>query len=168
MIGERMIATGHEGEGIVPDRLQFQLGGPVRRQGHDRQLQLTGLHRAAGVLGVHETDVELYLGVAVGEALQRDRQAVQPDVVTGRQAQPAGHFSGQVAHRALVVGEVPVQVPGDIFLGEDSVYGKGVDVIELRRRMGEAARERIGTHFRNEDTVRKTIALYEELVPNPD
>jgi glycosyltransferase involved in cell wall biosynthesis len=38
----------------------------------------------------------------------------------------------------------------------------------LRRRMGEAARERIGTHFRNEDTVRKTIALYEELVPNPD
>jgi glycosyltransferase involved in cell wall biosynthesis len=39
---------------------------------------------------------------------------------------------------------------------------------ELRQRMGEAARKRIGTHFRNEDTVRKTIALYEELVPNPD
>ena len=34
---------------------------------------------------------------------------------------------------------------------------------ELRRRMGEAARTRIGTHFRNEDTVRKTIELYEEL-----
>jgi hypothetical protein len=34
--------------------------------------------------------------------------------------------------------------------------------------MGEAARARIGTHFRNEDTVRKTITLYEELVPNPD
>jgi glycosyltransferase involved in cell wall biosynthesis len=39
---------------------------------------------------------------------------------------------------------------------------------DLRRRMGEAARDRIGTQFRNEDTVRKTIALYEELVPNPD
>ncbi len=39
---------------------------------------------------------------------------------------------------------------------------------ELRRRMGEAARERIRTQFRNEDTVRKTIALYEELVPDPD
>ncbi len=38
----------------------------------------------------------------------------------------------------------------------------------LRQRMGEAARERIGTAFRNEDTVRKTIALYEELVPDPD
>jgi len=38
----------------------------------------------------------------------------------------------------------------------------------LRQRMGEAARERIATDFRNEDTVRKTIALYEELVPDPD
>jgi len=39
---------------------------------------------------------------------------------------------------------------------------------DLRRRMGEAARERIATAFRNEDTVLKTIALYEELVPSPD
>jgi len=39
---------------------------------------------------------------------------------------------------------------------------------DLRQRMGEAARERIATDFRNEDTVRKTIALYEELVPEPD
>lgn len=35
---------------------------------------------------------------------------------------------------------------------------------DLRKRMGEAARARIGSDFRNEDTVRKTIALYEELV----
>jgi glycosyltransferase involved in cell wall biosynthesis len=33
----------------------------------------------------------------------------------------------------------------------------------LRRRLGEAARERIGTRFRIEDTVRKTLALYAEL-----
>ncbi len=39
---------------------------------------------------------------------------------------------------------------------------------ELRERMGNAARERIGTHFRNEDTVKKTIALYREIVPDPD
>ena len=38
----------------------------------------------------------------------------------------------------------------------------------LRRRMGEAARTRIGTHFRNEDTVAKTVQLYKELVPDPD
>ena len=35
----------------------------------------------------------------------------------------------------------------------------------LRERMGEAARQRIGSEFRNEDTVRKTIELYRELVP---
>ncbi len=29
-----------------------------------------------------------------------------------------------------------VRVSGDMFLGQDSVYGRGVDVIELRRRMG--------------------------------
>jgi hypothetical protein len=34
--------------------------------------------------------------------------------------------------------------------------------------MGEAARERIDTELRNEMTVQKTIALYEELVPDPD
>jgi glycosyltransferase involved in cell wall biosynthesis len=39
---------------------------------------------------------------------------------------------------------------------------------ELKDRMGEAATQRIATDFRNEETVRKTIALYEELVPNPD
>lgn len=37
----------------------------------------------------------------------------------------------------------------------------------LRRRLGDAARERIATHFRNEDTVAKTIALYESLVAAP-
>ena len=39
---------------------------------------------------------------------------------------------------------------------------------ELKDRMGEAATQRIANEFRNEDTVRKTIALYEELVPAPD
>ena len=37
---------------------------------------------------------------------------------------------------------------------------------DLRGRMGEAARQRIATHFRHEDTVTKTIALYRELVPD--
>lgn len=39
---------------------------------------------------------------------------------------------------------------------------------ELRQRFGAAARERIATNFRNEDTVARTIALYEELVPERD
>ncbi|MDJ0708851.1 MAG: glycosyltransferase family 4 protein [Woeseiaceae bacterium] len=37
---------------------------------------------------------------------------------------------------------------------------------DLRRRMGEAARQRIANEFRNEDTIAKTIALYRELVPD--
>jgi glycosyltransferase involved in cell wall biosynthesis len=35
---------------------------------------------------------------------------------------------------------------------------------ELRKQMGDAARERIGSDFHNADTVKKTILLYEELV----
>lgn len=42
------------------------------------------------------------------------------------------------------------------------------DDAELRRKMGAAARLRIGKDFRNEDTVAQTIALYRELVPDPD
>jgi glycosyltransferase involved in cell wall biosynthesis len=38
----------------------------------------------------------------------------------------------------------------------------------LRLRLGNAARERIGTSFRNEDTVQKTIALYRTLVDQDD
>lgn len=36
----------------------------------------------------------------------------------------------------------------------------------LRQRFGKAARERVGTHFRHEDTVAQTLALYRELVPD--
>ena len=39
---------------------------------------------------------------------------------------------------------------------------------DLRKRIGNAARERIANDFRNEDTVRKTVELYRELVPDPD
>jgi len=37
---------------------------------------------------------------------------------------------------------------------------------DLRRRMGDAARQRIANDFRHEDTVTQTIALYRELVPD--
>lgn len=39
---------------------------------------------------------------------------------------------------------------------------------ELRKRIGDAARERIRTDFDNDETVRKTKLLYDELVPDPD
>ena len=37
---------------------------------------------------------------------------------------------------------------------------------EYRNRLGEGAREQIATNFRNEDTVRKIIAVYRDLVPD--
>lgn len=40
--------------------------------------------------------------------------------------------------------------------------------VALRARLGQAARERIRTDFDNADTVRRTVALYRELVPDPD
>jgi glycosyltransferase involved in cell wall biosynthesis len=39
------------------------------------------------------------------------------------------------------------------------------DDAALRARLGTAARERIGTAFRIEDTIAKTLALYRSLVP---
>jgi glycosyltransferase involved in cell wall biosynthesis len=68
----------------------------------------------------------------------------------------------------VVDGECGYVVPIRDARALADAFGKLYRDPELRRRMGETARERIGTHFRNEDTVRKTIALYEELVPNPD
>jgi len=56
---------------------------------------------------------------------------------------------------------VPVFDPGALARAFETLWRDP----QLRARMGQAARDRIGSHFRNEDTVRKTIALYRELVP---
>jgi len=39
---------------------------------------------------------------------------------------------------------------------------------EYRNKLGEGARERIASNFRNEDTVRKIIAVYRDLVPDAE
>jgi len=53
--------------------------------------------------------------------------------------------------------------PGDVQALADAMEWL-YDHPDERRRMGEAARERIGSEFRSEDTVRKTLALYEEIM----
>ena len=68
----------------------------------------------------------------------------------------------------VVDGECGYVVPPKDAAALAGAFEKLYRDAELRRRMGDAARERIGTAFRNEDTVKKTIALYEELVPAPD
>ena len=39
---------------------------------------------------------------------------------------------------------------------------------EYRNKLGEGARERIASNFRNEDTVTKIIAVYRDLVPDAE
>ncbi len=56
---------------------------------------------------------------------------------------------------------VPVRDPAAIAQAIEWLYRNP----DKRRKMGEAARRRIDTDFRNEDTVTRTVALYEELVP---
>ena len=68
----------------------------------------------------------------------------------------------------VVDGECGFVVPPSDAEALAAAIGKLYRDPQLRERFGNAARERIGSEFRNEDTVRKTIALYEELVPNPD
>ncbi len=59
---------------------------------------------------------------------------------------------------------VPVRDAGALASAIEKLYRDPT----LRRRIGAAARERLATNFRNEDTVRKTIALYDELVVNTE
>ncbi len=64
----------------------------------------------------------------------------------------------------VIDGECGLVVPA----GDEPALAKAMEWLydhpEERRRMGRAARERIGTHFRTEDTVEKTLALYKELL----
>lgn len=57
---------------------------------------------------------------------------------------------------------VPVSDPGALAVAFEKLYREP----QLRARMGQAARDRIGTHFRHETTVEKTLELYRELVPD--
>jgi glycosyltransferase involved in cell wall biosynthesis len=59
---------------------------------------------------------------------------------------------------------VPVRDAAALRAGIETLYARPV----LRREYGEAARARIGTHFRHEDTVAQTLALYRSLVPDAD
>ena len=68
----------------------------------------------------------------------------------------------------VVDGDCGFVVPPKDAAALTGAIRKLYDNRDLRERMGAAARQRIATSFRNEDTVRKTIALYEQLVPDPD
>ena len=74
------------------------------------ECEVTGLDGATRRLGIHEADVEFDIGVTLGVALQRLRQAVQPDVVAGAHDQPAAHVTGEVGDDALYLARIVDQV----------------------------------------------------------
>ncbi len=78
-----------------------------------------------------------------------------PAVVTNSGGSPELVVDGESGY------VVPIKDPQAIADAVERLYKDP----ELRKKMGKAARQRIIDNFRNEDTVRKTIALYEELVP---
>jgi len=63
----------------------------------------------------------------------------------------------------VVHGECGLVVPA----GDEAALAEALEYLydhpEERKRLGQAARKRIGEQFRSEDTVRKTLALYREL-----
>ena len=64
----------------------------------------------------------------------------------------------------IVDGECGLVVPvGDVDALAAAMERMYADQ-SMRKQMGQAARERIGTRFRNEDTVEETLALYEEVL----
>jgi len=93
-----------------------------------------------------------------------------------------GEGLSRMVIEGMAYGIVPLVTPvsGNVELVIDGECGKVVpagdeqalaDAMEWlydhpqeRKRLGEAARERIGKHFRSEDTVSKTMALYEEIM----
>ena len=66
--------------------------------------------------------------------------------------------------RPVVDGECGLVVPA----GDVAALAKAMEWLYdhpgERTRLGAAARDRIGRHFRSEDTVAKTLALYDELM----
>jgi len=63
----------------------------------------------------------------------------------------------------VVDGECGIVVPVRDAAALAGAIGRLYESPDLRKRMGVAARERIGTHFRIEKTIEQTLELYREL-----
>src|SRR5690606_6378812 len=81
-----------------PDRL-----GRLRRQGDDRQFGAAMQHFVVGDFRIAKTDVQADLRISAGECAQQWRQAVQADVMAGRQAQTPAYVAVEVGQGAAGV-----------------------------------------------------------------
>jgi glycosyltransferase involved in cell wall biosynthesis len=68
----------------------------------------------------------------------------------------------------VINGESGIVVPVRDSIALARAFEELFDDPRLRQRIGEAARHRIATQFRCDDTVKKTIELYQELVPQQE
>jgi glycosyltransferase involved in cell wall biosynthesis len=66
----------------------------------------------------------------------------------------------------VVDGESGIVVPVRDSSALARAFEKLLDDPSIRHRFGEAARQRIATQFRSDDTISRTIDLYRQLVPN--
>ncbi|HZW59471.1 MAG TPA: glycosyltransferase family 4 protein, partial [Woeseiaceae bacterium] len=147
-IPAHLVLVGHMEAGKLADRIAAS---PARERIHRLgfQPQAPAISAASDVFCLPSTKRE-GLARAVIEAMA---YAV-PAVVTDSGGSPELVVDGECG---LVV---PVFDPGALAAAFEQLYRDP----QLRRRMGAAARLRIANDFRNEDTVRQTIRLYEELL----
>lgn len=143
-----VLFLGHEGNAALHEE--------VRRIHHPERVHFAGFRADAPAI-MAASDI-CALPVLDGEGLSRaviEAMAYAvPAIVT-----PVG------GNTELVVdGECGLVVPTGDVDALAAAMERLHDDPDLRRRMGEAARERIRTRFRNEDTVEATLALYREVL----
>ena len=143
-----LLFLGHEGNESLREE--------VKKLKHPERVHFAGFRKDAPAI-MAASDV-CALPVLDGEGLSRaviEAMAYGiPAIVT-----PVGGNTELIVHGecglVVPVGDVPALARAMEKLYDDPV---------LRQGFGENARSRIATHFRNEDTVSKTLSLYQEIL----
>lgn len=143
-----LLFLGHEGNPSLREE--------VSKLAHPERVHFAGFRKDAPAV-MAASDV-CALPVLAGEGLSRaviEAMAYGiPAIVT-----PVGGNT-----ELIIDGECGLVVPvGDVPALAHAME-KLYDDPDLRRGFGRAARARIATHFRNEDTVNKTLSLYQEIL----
>lgn len=143
-----VLFLGHEGNA--------ELRRAVARLPHPERVHFAGFRRDAPAI-IAASDI-CCLPVLRGEGLSRA-------VIEGMAYGVAPLVTAVGGNTELVVdGESGLVVPP----GDVGALARAMEWLHdhpsERRRLGSAARQRIATHFRSEDTIRQTLALYQELM----
>ncbi len=143
-----VLFLGHEGNDSLHEE--------ISRIHHPERVHFAGFRRdAPAVMAASDICV---LPVLDGEGLSRAVIEAMAYAVPGIVTPVGGNTD------LIVDGECGLVVP----VGDVDALAEAMERLRddpgLRRRMGDAARERIARHFRNTDTVDQTLALYHEVL----